>query len=278
MSSKRSYSINKIGIPRYLWRDVYFSILRSRWWVFFLFIFLVYLLTNCLFAGLYHLAPHSLVGDAQDSFTSSFLFSVQTISTVGYGYLRPASGLGHALMVVECIIGVIFVAMITGMTFAKVSKPQAKVLFSNNILKTSFEGKNVLMFRVGNLRANRVLGAVVDLTIVVPKDVGNGNTMRRLYTLKPIRSHTPIFELSWTIIIPLEDNSELEAALADPGIEFDIVANLRGHDTDFSSILSASHIYDRNDLELGSGFVNILKEHTRVRRELDYTKFHEILP
>lgn len=273
MSGRSSYQIIKLGASKHWWRDIYYLVLRSRWWSFFLLIFTTYIVINLLFATLYYYSPDSLVDNAHESFMTCFLFSVQTMSTVGYGFLRPSSSLGHMLMVVECILGVIFVAMITGITFAKFSRPRAKMLFSKSLLKTVFGGEEVLMFRVGNIRANRVLGAKIGLTAVIKN---HQSQMRRLYAVTPLRDHTPVFELSWTVIIPLAKNLELQESLRADNPDFTLVVNIAGHDTDFSSDLIDSYNYKVEDLVEGSRFVDIVVEDTPERRTLDYSKFHDI--
>ncbi|MCK8215281.1 hypothetical protein LW982_18025, partial [Erwinia amylovora] len=84
----------------------------------------------------------------------------------------------------ENFLGLTFVAVSTGVIFARVSRPTARVIFSRNVLITRHEGKPTLMLRAANERANQILEAEVTLSVTKQKRTAEGQLMRRFEDLK----------------------------------------------------------------------------------------------
>ena len=89
------------GTPSELRRDLYFYFIEGSWTrVFAAFAFL-FLIVNVFFAALYTLEPGSIANAGADSFADAFFFSVQTMSTIGYGSLSPGTPYGNFVVTVE---------------------------------------------------------------------------------------------------------------------------------------------------------------------------------
>ena len=73
------------------WRDLYRTILSLSWPRFALSVLTVYLAINVVFASIYLLGGNCIAEMRSGSFASAFFFSVQTLSTVGFGHLYPDS-------------------------------------------------------------------------------------------------------------------------------------------------------------------------------------------
>ena len=63
-------------------------------------------------------------------FLHAFFFSVQTFTSVGYGAISPGGIAAGLLSSFEALSGVLTFAVITGLVYARFSKPTARVLFS----------------------------------------------------------------------------------------------------------------------------------------------------
>ena len=124
-----------------------------------------YLLLNVFFAGLYMLEPGS-VEASDDTFLDAFFFSVQTMSTIGYGSMNPATPYADVVVTVEAAVGMLAVALATGLLFAKASRPGPSVLFSESMVITEMDGRPVLSLRLGNARGNEIVDATVAVTCV----------------------------------------------------------------------------------------------------------------
>src|SRR5579883_2824774 len=119
--------VTKLGVKRFSRHDAYHVILSLSWPQFFAGAVVVYLLANFVFACAYFLGDHAVAN--ANSFSDCFFFSVETLATVGYGNMSPATLYGHCVATVEIITGMLSMAVITSLVFARFSKPTARVLF-----------------------------------------------------------------------------------------------------------------------------------------------------
>ena len=195
-------------------RDVYHWLLTTTWPQFAGLGLSAYLLANAMFAGLYLLDRHGVLNARPGNFIDAFFFSVETIGTIGYGAMSPADTYSNIIMTAENFFGLSFVAVATGVIFARVSRPTARVMFSKNAIITTHDGKPTLMFRAANERANQVLEAEVTVSITRQRKTAEGSTMRRFEDLKLERAKTPLFALSWSILHVIDETSPLYGSTA----------------------------------------------------------------
>ena len=122
----RSDTVQRIGLRTSWWHDVYHEMNTISWGRFLLLAVVIYLLANVLFAALYLLQPGSIDQARPGNFGDAFFFSVQTMSTIGYGKLTPATVYANLLVTAEAVIGILVVALATGLVFARFSRPTAR--------------------------------------------------------------------------------------------------------------------------------------------------------
>ena len=270
------------GTPAELRRDLYFFFMEGGWSRLFGTLGFVYLISNVFFAALYMLEPGSIGGggeDASESFLTAFMFSVQTMSTIGYGVLHPTSNYGDLLVTIEAAFGIFGVAISTGLMFAKASRPKASVLFSENMILTTRHGRRTLMFRAGNARGNAVVDAQMTVSALMDEVSPEGHHMRRVHDLKLVRERSPIFSLSWTVMHEIDDDSPLtDIDWSDPGEHvLSIVCTLLGHDATYGQTTHARHLYMPEDIVPNARFVDVISELEDGRLMMDYTKFHDVI-
>jgi len=205
---------------------------------------------------------------------------VQTLSTIVYGALAPRTGMAHTLVTVESMVSLIGTAIATGLVFTKFAQPKAKVLFSQSMLVQPRNGKPVLTFRVGNARGNEIIEASLRVSALVPEVTLEGDHMRRLVDLQLIRSTTPMFAMTWTVIHEIDEASPLygydQASLHADAIRF--IVSFTGLDATFSQTVHARHIYDFHDVKWGHRFVDIVDNTEDGRLRVDYQRFHDTVP
>ena len=164
--------------------DLYHWLLILPWRQFLGWVTLFYLGVNIAFAIAY-LLPGNLIANAKpNSFKDTFFFSIQTLSTVGYGSMYPESLISQLLVTFEIFVGLLSVAILTGLMFARFSRPTAHIIFSQVAVITPFNGTPTLMFRVANRRDNRILEAQIKVTFVRSETSLEGQELRRFYDLK----------------------------------------------------------------------------------------------
>ena len=95
-----------------------------------------------------------------------FFFSVQTMATIGYGQLYPQTLYGNLVVTLEVLLGMSALTLMTGVIFARFSRPTARVMFSTVAIITPYDGVATLMFRAANQRRNQILEAQVSVAML----------------------------------------------------------------------------------------------------------------
>lgn len=268
------------GTPNALRKDVYFYLMEGTWTRFFVVVVVAYLFINVVFAGLFLLQPESVSNLESKSFLDAFAFSVQTMSTIGYGGMSPVTPYGHALVTMEAFIGLMGVALATGLLFAKVSRPVSSVLFSKPIVVTQRHGRPNLHFRLGNARGNDIAEASIRVSVAKDELSPEGHNLRRLYDLKLERNTSPMFVLSWSVFHVIDEESPLHGLSHADLLEQDVsvIASMMGHDSTYAQSTHARHVYAPEDFRFGEHFVDVISRLDDGRLLVDYSHFHETVP
>ena len=260
--------------------DLYYHLMRAPWWQLVALLIVSYVLANIAFAFLYLADMGGIASAHEGDFAEAFAFSVQTISTIGYGSLSPSSGYVHTLVTAEAMVGLLGFAIATGLMFNKFAVPRARVMFSDPIVITTRAGKPTLMLRVGNARGNEIIEASMRVTVLKTERTEEGHQMRRLHDLRLERTTTPVFAMTWTVIHTIDEASPLYGEDA-PSMERDemaFVVSLTGLDGTFSQTIHARRMYEWHDVRFAHRFVDIISFQADGRARIDYTHFHDTQP
>jgi inward rectifier potassium channel len=259
--------------------DLYHLLLVSSWPRLFALLVIVYVVTNAFFALGYLVGGNSFEGAQPGSFADAFFFSVQTMATIGYGHWYPKTLWAHALVTVETLTGLVGVAMVAGLTFAKFSRPTARVLFSRVAVVVTRDGVPSLMFRTANQRGNQIVEARLHVVLARNEVTAEGEAVRRLYDLDLVRAQNALFALSWTAVHPITERSPLHGATSESlaASDAEIIVSLTGLDESFSQTVHARHSYVADEIIWGARFVDILSRTPDGRRQVDYTHFHDVV-
>ena len=169
----------------------------------------VWLTINLAFALLYVLSPGDVANATPGSFSDAFFFSVETLATVGYGVMAPASLYGHIVSAVEIVTGTAFTAIVTGLLFVRFSRPKAKILYADDAVVSMRNGKPTLMLRIANGRQSLMTGATVRLFVLLAERTQEGGFFRRIHDLQLVQSHLPVFVMPWTLMHVIDESSPL---------------------------------------------------------------------
>ena len=143
-----SFEFKKKGISRFDVRDPYHLAVALTWRQFLATLLAIYLFVNLVFATLFSLIPGSVANARPHSFRDAFFFSIETLATVGYGEMHPATLYGHLIAATEIVSGLAFTAILTGLTFVRFSRPRVKLVFAQNPVVATHNAKPTLMLRV----------------------------------------------------------------------------------------------------------------------------------
>lgn len=268
------------GLPLRPWHDLYHFFMNISWPRLFASYAGFFFLFNLLFAALYALQPGSVANLNPRGYWGLYFFSVETLATVGYGDMHPQTNYGHAVATVEIFTGMCLLAVLTGLVFARFSRPRARFVFAENPVVAMRDGKPTLMIRMANARHNTISRATARLWLLRIETSMEGDQFRRFHELKVERSEHPMFMLSWTIFHTIDKDSPLHGATKDDLVAADasIVLNVSGLDDASAQQLYARRVYGAEHIRWGHRYVDIAGTSAEGRFQLDYTKFHDVVP
>jgi inward rectifier potassium channel len=271
-------AVVRVGVERRLLGDLYHLLLTISWPRLFALLVALYVGANAMFAGLYLLDPGGLENAKSGSFLDHFFFSVQTMATIGYGKMTPQSTYANVLVTVEALVGMLAMAMATGLMFAKFSRPTARVMFSRVLVVHPRDGVPSLVVRMANERTNQIVEASLRLVLLRDELTAEGERVRRMIDLKLQRANTAVFALSWMAWHAITPDSPLygvtEEGFRQSGAT--VLASLIGTDDTFAQTVHARHTWFSDEVVWGGRFADMLERMPNGRSRLDYTKFHVI--
>jgi inward rectifier potassium channel len=239
-----------------------------------------YVVVNVIFATLYWLAGSDALAGAASAplarFEDSLFFSVQTLATIGYGRLVPNTRLANILVALEALVGLLGFAILSGLLFARFTRPTAKIVFSRNAIIAPYDTGWALMFRLVNLRNHDLtdVRAVVSFAHWVEE---NGSRRRRFDLLSLERQSILFMPLHWVIVHPIDGQSPLRGlskdslAAADP----EIVCLITADDETFAQTVHSKTSYDKADIVWGALFRDMYTsdvDHVAI----DLTRLHDL--
>ncbi len=275
-----SFELKKKGVSRFDLRDPYHLAVALTWPQFLALLLVFYLSVNVVFATLFWLAPGSVGHARPGSFADAFFFSIETVATVGYGEMYPATLYGHLIASVEIVCGLAFTAILTGLTFVRFSRPRAKLIFAANPVIAMHHGKPTLMVRVGNGRAAVLADAVARLNVLLSEIGADGEVLHRAQELRLERAHLPIFPLFWTLMHVLDERSPLHGYDATRAIEADaqLFVMVEAHDPTLATTVRDLHNYSAKEIRFGMRYSDAMTTTGDGTPLLDLTRIGALEP
>ena len=270
----------KINAARGGWRDSYHHVLSLSWPRFAGTLLGSYLIIHFVFAFLYVIGGPCIGEMTPGSYPEAFFFSVETLATVGYGHMYPATLYGHIIVTLEIFLGMIWLAVITGLIFVRFSRPTARIVFSRNILIGNFDGKLTIMFRVANLRHTSMVEARFRLLLSRDEWVKEGEDIRRFHQLKVFPEHMVAFPAALTIRHTIDEESPLFGATPETLEKCDafFVASTTSIETVMAASVQSQQDYNWDDILWDRRFVDIYEERQDGKLKVDYARLHDTEP
>ena len=260
--------------------DDAYHLLRTMSWQRALGLFvLLFLVSNLVFAAVLYFG-HAKIANST-GFADCYWFSVQSMGTIGYGYLFPEDNLANTIVTLETIYSILLTALVTGMFFARFSTPSARVMFSKVALIGDHDGQRVLQFRLANERTTAIVEATVHAYITREEKLKSGESMRRVYDLKLRRQTSPVFALSFLVVHPIDEESPLfgitPEILAQGAIN--VIVTFTGIDDQLATNVHARYVWSTEDIRFDHRFADLFKvDKDTGARYLDLAPMHDTVP
>lgn len=262
-SQGRNRMINEVGKFNILRegetnRSRFHDLIQMKWSRFLLLIFLYYSVINLIFGLMYYInGTDQIVGINSNSnvseFFQCFFFSVQTFTTVGYGGMHPTGFLASSIAGIEALCGLLTFAIITGLVYAKFSKPEAKIRYSENVLVSPYKGGMSFQMRIVNTLSNTLIDMEANMIVAyTPLD----STSRIIRNLPLEINKIALFPLNWTIVHPIAENSpvlNLDLKHLEK-YEIELLVLLRGFDETYNQIVHSMHSFGSQDFIYNAKF------------------------
>lgn len=257
-----SFNVERKGLPFWSSFSAYHALLTMSWWKFFGVCTAWYVLANTLFAlGYLACGPDALgsetIGMEHHTFLRAFFFSVQTLSTIGYGHVVPIGLAANILVTLESLVGLLGFAIITGLLFSRFSRPTAKILFSRQAVVAPYQNIKAFEFRAANARSNELIEVSAKVMLTRFENV-DGLRTRRYYPLELERPNVAFLPLTWTVVHPVTENSPLRGETAESmrASRTEFLVLLSGFDETFSATVHTRTSYVPEEIVWGARFVS----------------------
>jgi inward rectifier potassium channel len=265
------------GLHLSFWADISHRCMTASWPAFIAGAALVFVVFNAIFASFYWIGHQPISNVPGGAYIDYLYFSIETLSTAGYGDMHPQTHYGHFIATVELFTGIFSMSLMTGLIFARFSRPNARLLFVDNPVISMHEGKPTLMVRFANERHNIISNATARLWLFKNVKSIEGQSLRRFYELTLARNESPALALSWTLFHTIDEDSPLYGLAPDDlaAANVALVVVVSGYDVVAAQTVHARKSYDHPDIRHGHRYADIIGTSEDGRVRIDYGRFHE---
>lgn len=265
MNADGTANVRRIGEPRFQVINIYHSLITMSWRKFNFMVLCSYVIVNFLFASIYYFViPDGELGgmiyhNATQKFLEDFFFSAQTLSTVGYGRLNPVGTSMSVVAAIESILGLMAFALATGLLYGRFSRPNAKLLFSQNALIAPFKEGKALMIRFANARRNSLIELEANIIFSYNETVGDKIT-RQFQTLKLDVARITYLTMSWTIVHPIDEESPLFNLSEEDikAVDAEFFVNIKAIDDTYAQQVHSRTSFKWNDVVWNAKYITAI--------------------
>lgn len=268
------------GLHFNFWADLSHRCMTASWPAFIAGAAVIFVVVNAIFAGFYWIGDQPIANVPDGSYLDYLYFSIETLSTAGYGEMHPQSHYGHFVATVELFVGIFSMSLMTGLIFARFSRPSARLLFANNPVIAIHNGEPTLMLRFANERNNVIGNASVRLWVLKNEISKEGGQLRRFTELTLARNDSPALALSWTLFHAIDSTSPLCGLTPDDFIALNVslVVVVSGYDEVAAQIVHARTSYDPDTIRHGHRYADIIATRDDGVVSVNYRRFHDTSP
>ncbi|XP_055510330.1 ATP-sensitive inward rectifier potassium channel 10-like [Leucoraja erinacea] len=241
-------------------------------------------------------ANHTLCVANMRTLTAAFLFSLESQTTIGYGYRYISEECPAAilLLVVQLILTTLLEVFITGTFLAKVARPKKRaegVRFSRHAVVSPRLGCLALQVRVANVRRSLLLGCQVSGKLLRAGPAQDGVSMQLHQADVTFRldggTDSPFLVLPLTFHHPIDQDSPLAAfalgqgragdGVRAPDDAFELVVILSGTVESTSALCQARTSYLPEEILWGYEFCPVVSLSPNGKYLADFASFDRML-
>jgi len=265
------------GLTLNFWADIGHRCMTASWPAFIGGAALVFVAFNGFFAIFYWIGDQPISNVPGGAYIDYLYFSIETLSTAGYGDMHPQSHYGHFVAAVELFTGIFSMSLMTGLVFARFSRPSARLLFADNPVISLHDGRPTLMVRFVNERHNLIGNASAKLWLLRNEVTAEGQPFRRFRELALVQNEHPALALSWTLFHVVDEQSPLYGLDADglEAVDVSLVVVVTGYDVVAAQNVHGRRTYEHPDIRFGHRYADIIGTADDGRLRIDYGRFHE---
>lgn len=251
----------KKGLRPFDPHDPYYFAISLGWRKFIALFLAAELAINAAFAALYSLQPGAIANQGSSGFLGALFFSLETLATVGYGEMYPATIYAHVVSAAEILVGLLFTAIMTGLLFVRFSKPRAKIHYATRAVVTPHNGVPTLMIRIGNARNTMLYDVEVALNTLARSTSSEGFQHVSVVELPLMRPRIPVFAILYTLMHPLDEASPLHGLASNAAelAEQRFYLTVRARDPAVGQQVTDIHTFAGADLAFGMRYVDAVK-------------------
>lgn len=277
LEDKTHDDVVRVGVHDAMWSDLYHHALTASWVAFVGWAFLAYVLINLAFALLYAIAPGEVSGPHAPDLADLFFFSVQTLSTIGYGVWSPTGTWTNSVVSIEALLGMMINALATGAVFARIARPKARIMFSNQAVISDENGVSALCIRLANCRRSVILSLDVEVALSRLTVTADGHLERQFEPLLLVQAHVPVLRFAFVLAHVITETSPLhQHSLKElDSEEAEIVVTVTGTDEAMGQTVFARTAYAFDRVLWNHRFVDIVHTRPNGGIAVDYSRFHD---
>jgi inward rectifier potassium channel len=265
------------GLHLNFWADISHRCMTASWPSFIAGAAVIFIAFNGIFALFYWIGDLPIANVPGGAYIDYLYFSIETLSTAGYGDMHPQTHYGHFVAAVELFTGIFSMSLMTGLIFARFSRPNARLLFAENPVISVRDGHPTLMVRFANERHSLIGNATARLWMLRNERTAEGHQTRRFTELPLQRNESPALVLSWTLYHVIDETSPLydlgpdEMRAANVGL----IVVVSGYDELAAQIVHARKAYEYHAIRFGHRYADIMETLDDGRLKVKYSRFHD---
>jgi inward rectifier potassium channel len=273
-----TFNVRREGLGFWQSLSAYHFVLNLTWPRFLAYVAAAYLVANALFACAYVACGPGALSEGS-GFANAFFFSVDTMATIGYGSVSPASTAANVLVTIESLVYLLGFSLIAGVVFARFARPAAQVVFSRVAVIAPYRDKRAFMFRVVNQKSAELVQLEAKVMLARRKKGSATSAEREFIPLRLERERVVFFPLTWTVVHPIDEQSPLFGKSEEDlrAVDGEFLILLNAFDETFSQTVHTRSSYRAEEVLWGAKFRSVFNPPDEDGTiSVDIRKLHDV--